>query len=86
MWPSEVKVPSTIRIQALYLGWRWGSGIVDGHGDGVGLCYGRSGTKEEDLIFITVQFKEVEYNHDLISSRQLDRALGSRVEVGLVEI
>ena len=31
-------------------------------------------------------FRELSENHDLISSRQLGRAVGVRVEVGLVEI
>lgn len=32
-----------------------------------------------------LSLKKLSENHDLVSSKQLDRAVGGRVEVGLVE-
>ena len=53
-----------------------------------GLCFAwmdLAPTRRTSVLSL-FSLRKLSENHDLISSRQLDRAVGGRVEVGLVEI
>ena len=86
MWASKVKVPFRMTPRLL----TWGEGrtvelLMDIE---KGLSFARV-----DLVptsrtsFLSLfSLRKLSENHDLISSRQLDRAVGGRVEAGLMEI
>ena len=81
MWASKVKLPSRMRPRLL----TWGEGRMDMK---KGLCFAGVDlvpTRRTSVLSLFC-LRMLSQNHDLISSRQLDRAVGGRVEVGLVEI
>ena len=86
MWASKVKVPSRMTPSLL----TWGEGrtvelVMDTE---KGLYCARVDlvpTRRTSVLSL-FSLRKLSETHDLISSRQVDRAVGGRVEVGLEEI
>ena len=86
MWASKVKVPS--RMTPRLLTWGDGRTMELSMDMEKGLCFARVDlvpTRRTSVLSL-FSLRKLSESHDLISSRQLDRAVGGRVEVGLVEI
>lgn len=86
MWPSKVKLPS--RMTPRLITWGDGGTVELSMDMEKRLCFARVDLvpRRRTLVLSLLGLRKLSKNHNLISSRQLDRAVRSRVEVGLVEI
>ena len=86
MWALRVKVPS--RMTPRLLTWDDGGTVELSMDMEKGFCFARVALvpMRRTSILSLFSSRKLSENHDLISSRQLNRAVGGRVEVGLVAI